>query len=90
MSVLSYAFKDIASPFLRVCVCVRVCVCEQMSLNCCDNLEEFVVDISPLWTGLNSTVLNCILNYYNLDVSNLHYFLKYYFLVKRLLHQLRL
>ena len=43
-----------------------VCVCEQMSLNRCDNLEEFVVDISPLRAGLNSTVLNCVLNYYNL------------------------
>ena len=44
--------ENIASPFLHVC--------EQMSLNRCDNLEKFVVDISPLPAGLCSTVLNWV------------------------------
>ena len=36
-----------------------------MPLNCCGNLEEFVVDISPSQEGLDDTVLNCALNDYN-------------------------
>ena len=28
-----------------------------MSLNCCDSLEQFVLDISPLKASLNNTVL---------------------------------